>query len=635
MSEHVLMWCRWSLFYPALAALAALGVASLFPVDIAQRNFQDQNRVSSLALPRGVPYLFVSAGADPLAYRFAGYVLHNLGYPAQERAWVVLSRAESDRGRGALELDEGGQLSFVAHTGLGYVPPETLAPYVENGMVLFDTEEVRAEAERRLPLLKTARRGQVIAPFAPATLPWRSPQSLFTPTRIMRMTALLGLVLTLYPLILLRLPVAWRSPGLAAALAGPAAVAAVLWSCSWSQVAPLAAPGGWVFLAWACAGAGLWQTLRTQTELKTSMSVPMGYAGIGVCVVFLSVFLLRSDFDEDTHTHWMIMARSYYALGYHAPDRLVSHIHAATYPFGWAEVMSVCAWVADLPRSSFLELNEGTSLALLVYRTTLALLSLSAVGAAAAFLMLAAPASRLWLAAWALFPALFPVLTGQHVGAESLLLPLMATSMTTVWAGRRAGSAGLLTLGLFLGAVATLVKLEAGFLFALVVLPWTLTPGAAGMLRGSGDKAAALALGAGLVPALLWRLTLSVANTVYVWPTLGSVRAVLAFVAPTYLRCLLVIVKGTDALLLCAALPAATLLRFQRARLRAGSPFVELAVPISIAAACVGLASFYLFSTLPRAWQIDVSYGRLLLLPSWSAVLYCLDGLLPAKPKAA
>ncbi len=52
-----------------------------------------------------------------------------------------------------------------------------------------------------------------------------------------------------------------------------------------------------------------------------------------------------------------------------------------------------------------------------------------------------------------------------------------------------------------------------------------------------------------------------------------------------------------------------------------------LAVPASVFVAAAALGSIYLFTTLPRAWQIEVSYPRLLLLPLFSALLFALETL--------
>ncbi len=607
---------RFGLVQPLAGALGLLALASFFPLRLDQRNFQDLRRAAHLPVPRGVPYIFVSAGDDGPAYRFAGYALHNLAYPRHAALWLHLTGGDP-AGRG-LRLDPQGRL-WRAGTPSA-VDARALAPFA-GGVVLYDDDATRAQAERRLPLLASLAHAHVLAAPGPSFMrrAWRSE---FSPTRVARLTALLGVAACVGAWLSLALPAAW------AWSAAPLATAALLFvALSGAQVLPWRAPGAWPFALWAvCLAALVLRLKRDAGGVPTWPRAPRREAALLVTALGFSaaLFVARLDFDEDAHSHWLLQARSYYDLGRHVPEALRDgHIHAATYPFAYSEALALAAWAADLDTARFFWLDLDTALALLFYRLGIAALAVSTLGLLALHLLHLAPRSGLPLAGVALMVTFFPSFQGRHLAAETLLLPLLAGALLLLASGR----APLVALGLFVGGVGTLVKLEAGLLFAAVVLPWICVRPRAGRV------AALVALGAGLAPTLVWRATLEVGNPVYVAPTLATLGQVLPLAPRVALDCLQVLLRENLAWPLLLALPLATAFSLSR-RASSMPAWRLLVVPASVYVSVALLASIYLFTTLPRTWQIEVSFPRLLLLPLFSALLYALEALAPESEAA-
>jgi hypothetical protein len=71
------------------------------------------------------------------------------------------------------------------------------------------------------------------------------------------------------------------------------------------------------------------------------------------------------------------------------------------------------------------------------------------------------------------------------------------------------------------------------------------------------------------------------------------------------------------------ALPCA--LVFQ---LRAKPRWPALLVPACIAALLVGWIAVFLFSNLPPLTHLELTYSRLIMIPTFSAILYCADALI-------
>ena len=179
-----------------------------------------------------------------------------------------------------------------------------------------------------------------------------------------------------------------------------------------------------------------------------------------------------------------------------------------------------------------------------------------------------------------------------------------------------------MAIALFVAAAASLVKLEAALLLLAVVLPWFIGGEMRRAARGRLMSGFVVLVAAAL-PALIWKLTLPIADTIYTAPAVNF-----SVIVSVYSRAATVLLKNDRFLLFFGALPLAALFNWRRRR-----RWLDLVVPLSVWGACAGLAAIYIFTTLPRMWQIDVSYPRLVLLPAFSALLYCLAVFLPERPR--
>lgn len=611
---------------PAALAGLLLLLASLWPLDVARRNFQDLARTQGLPLENGRPYLLISRGGSERAEAFSVRVLTRLGWPDARASWLVLAPTGQAPAT-ALTLDTQGRL-WGRGGALGL---ETLEPFVAEGVVLFDDEQARQDALLAWPRLAQARRAHVLAPYAPAGFSRRPFANAWSPLRQLRVTALLAAPLLLLTWLRSRLPSLPVVVLLGAS--GLLAVTVLLWLMGLSQVTPLPSPGTWPFVAWALA-AGLAASARQPATASSRPAWPRGAAG-AACLALLSAFvlvhLLRLDLDEDAHAHWALMARAYYGLGHHDPAAVQGHVHSATYPWGYAAVLGLAGWAAAVPQQEFLRISESMGLGLLLYRVGVAGLDLALLGLLAAWLRGAFPGERLWPAGLAVFWAVTPVLRGEHIAAETFLVPLLAGGLLLARLGRQAATPALVTAGLFVAGVGALLKLEGGLLLALAVAPWLLVD-----LQASGGWRRPLpwaALAVGLLPLVQWRLSLPAASPLYDAPSLGSLLQRGAAVAQSYTLCARFLLRQ-GLLLPLLALPVACVLYRTLAGLKRHGGGWSLLVPASILAATLGLPLVYVFSHLPREHQIETSLGRLLFLPVFSAWLYAFDTLAVARAAA-
>ncbi len=172
--------------------------------------------------------------------------------------------------------------------------------------------------------------------------------------------------------------------------------------------------------------------------------------------------------------------------------------------------------------------------------------------------------------------------------------------------------------------MATLVKWEAGLIFAVGVLPWLFALASkAGRLSKSSIVVWPAVTALACLPALIWRATLPIHN-----PFFGSVdiERLLASghqfigLAGTATRMML---DDGRLILFLLVLPCA--LVFQ---LRAKPRWPALLVPACIAALLIGWIAVFLFSNLPPITHLELSYSRLIMIPTFSAILYCADALI-------
>ena len=622
---------RWRTFwtlsagFPIALSLLFLALASVMPLRLDHRNFQAQRRAAALALPRGVPYLFVSLEAGTPARHFALYALPSLAFPSPDTRWLVPQEAAAQEGApGAAVAALDGSVRHSSGARL------ELESYLAHGVVLYESQASRAAMEARVPALQTARLARVIDPPASSPITLRPPSSEFSALRLTRVAAVAGVAACLagamFPLF------AGRSGALlatfaAGAVGGPAVLA---WFLSWAQYLPLRAPGVWPYAAWAASAGALWASLRRRPEpdlLAAFLRAARRHRlllviALGVALGLCSLYLLRLDFDEDAHCHWLLMARSYFLRGRHLPELLQQHVSAASYPFAYGSLLALCGWAAGSTPATFMSISPDTAVAVLAYRVIVGGLDLGLLGALVWLLGLAETGLRYPVAGAAVAFLFLPILQGQHSAADQFLFPLLATAVLFLEGGRRAQRPGAVALGLFLAGLATFVRIEGGILALMTAGPWLLglflDPEGSPRWRRPGPWLAALTLG--LLPTALWKSTLTVANTNFVWPSVEAVMAQATAAPRLWSAAGLVLLREGWLPFLVVALPAAWLWVISReqglARRIQGS-----LVPLATCACVAGFPAIYLFSTTDPGWHLRVSYARLLMVPLFSALV--------------
>jgi hypothetical protein len=221
---------------------------------------------------------------------------------------------------------------------------------------------------------------------------------------------------------------------------------------------------------------------------------------------------------------------------------------------------------------------------------------------------------------------LIPTTAGRHIAAETILFPMLAASIILIATGRRCSVDGLTALGLLVGGMATLIKLEAGLIFAVGVLPWLfpLAASKAGRLSKSSIVVWLAVTALACLPALIWKATLPIHNQFFdpvdIARLLTSARQFAGF-AWAATRMML---DDGRLILFLVALPCA--LMFQ---LRAKPRWPAFLVPGCVAALLIGWIAVFLFSNSPSPLtHLETSYSRLIVIPTFSAILYCADTLI-------
>jgi hypothetical protein len=276
------------------------------------------------------------------------------------------------------------------------------------------------------------------------------------------------------------------------------------------------------------------------------------------------------------------------------------------------------------PIASFLP-GMDSSFAILIYRLLVLALNLSLLLLIAAYLQrLGAEKSALWIPALVILMLLIPTTAGKHIAAETILFPMLAASIILIATGRRCAVDGLTTLGLLVGGMATLVKWEAGLIFVVGVLPWLFPFAAskAGRLSKSSIVVWPAVIALACLPALIWRATLPIDNQFF-----GSVDKARLLASTHQFAGLAAkaahLMLDDGRLILFLLLPCA--LVFQ---LRAKPHWPAALVPACIATLLVGWIAVFLFVNGPPSPYFENSYSRLIMIPTFSAILYCADALI-------
>jgi hypothetical protein len=630
---------------PVLAALLLCTLGSLWPIRFDYRSLQDLHKLEGLGLPQSSGrFLFLSRDNSIESARTATFALKQLAFPDGSVDWGALKEACDGPWTSSffgVDVDGESYLPRTLTSGvLGWIPndgPRDLALVdTREAYVIFDSQATRQAFETRWPFLKQAAH-MIVLPGTMVESSVRRPfVSEFTVTRVARIAAVMGILFAVF-LVLIQLPFLRRAPAVVtAAVATFLAVGINIWLAylmQWISPALVRWTPSLLWLAGLLAALSLHtRASRWRSEEPPWQFNPLSVSGrlaLTFCTIaYALLFLARLDFDGDFFNNWLPQGRFFYLLGRHDPLLIAQQglMQTASYPPGYGIFLSTLMWMTGMnPTASFL-LGMDSSFAILIYRLLVMALNLSLFLLMAAYLKrLGAEKSALWIPALVILMLLIPTTAGKHVAAETILFPLLAASITLIAAGRRCSIDGLTSLGLLVGGMATLVKWEAGLIFAVGVLPW-LFPLAASKVAHLSKSSIVVwptVTAIACLPALIWKATLPIDNQFF--GTVDKARLLASAHQFTGLAGAAARIMLEDGCLILFLLVLPCALLFQ---LRAKPRWPPFLVPTSIAALLIGWIAVFLFSNLPPLTYLETSYPRLIMIPTFSAILYCTDALI-------
>lgn len=631
---------------PLLGTVALLAAGTIWPFRLDHRTLQDLHRVQDAGLPTANAHILFLTRDNSLenskTYQFA---LKLLAFPKGKILWAALAESSNGPWYGdVVAVDSAGIVQpMVESTSnsaklpvFDHVRPEAELLSGEE-YVLYDSTETRSRFEERWPFLREAGRATVLKSAGKeSAFTHRSIKSVFSIARLFRLTALLagGSSLAFVLLWVLPLPQSqrWLAVG-GAIMLGVGLNFGLAYLLQW--LSPKLTHFGPVFVCIGSLIVSLACVLLTSAR-ETSLPWParrgswlvLGYA-LGA---YLFLFLLRHNFDGDFFYNWLPQARNHYLHGEHDPVSVLRDTgttQGATYPPGYGISLSLLFWAMDLdPSTSFL-CSEETSFAILTYRLLIWMLNTALMLLLGSYLAaLNGGRPTLWILGMGLTLLLLPSTAGAHIAAETLLFPLLASAVILIAAGRNLSQGGLTTIGLVVGALATLVKWEGAILFLGGVLPWLLAP----LRQRSGRPtmrellAWAAVLLLALTPVLLWKVTLKVHNDFFspvTWQGFWSGLPRL----PPFVQAALRLTWENGRLVVLLALPLAFL-----ARCAGGSSWSAAVIPVSVYALSIAWVVIFLFANIYPLIYLETSYHRLIMLPTFSAVLYGCEALAILSP---
>lgn len=624
---------------PFLAAIALCAFASIWPLRLDARALQDLNKVQSLGLPKSSgEFAFFSRDNSIESARIATFGLRHLAFPNGSVFWAALKeQCNGPWSAGFSAVDSSGNAFVVSGGSDGEwqwssatEPSSKLQTRIAGSFVVYDTDQTRALFEQRWPFLKNCERTVVMTGASAGSVRSRRFANEFTFNRVFRIASIVGSLLAVFFLLTL---LEWPRPvngwlifsvATFLTLGLNISLAYLLQSFS-SRVTHWTPTILWFGLL------GLWLIKRkvgSREDLlfRLPQTRAMQMALVYVVAAYALLFLVRLDFDGDFFNNWLPQGRFHYLLGQHDPLMIIGQgsMQAASYPPGYGIVLSTLMWVSGMnPAESFL-VGTDTSFAILIYRLFIFGLN------AALFVLVFSYARELrpgnpavWIACVAVTLLLIPTTAGKHVASETVLFPMLASSILMIAAGNSLKSSSITGIGLVVGGMSTLIKWEAAVIFALAVLPWVVsalfTPEC--RVTRSTKVRWIVSLGLSLVPVLVWKVSLKIHNDFFVpvtWPRFVSSLPMLPGLAGRSARGLL---DDGRLLLFAVALPCATLLRFSRSKWKA------LPVPLGIGALVVGFVVIFLFANMDPGTYLDTSYSRLTMIPAFGAVVYCTEAL--------
>jgi hypothetical protein len=629
---------------PILATVLLCTLGSLWPIRLDYRSLQDLHKLEGLGLPQSSGrFLFLSRDNSMESARTATFALNQLTFPGGSLDWAALKEAcDGPWTVGFFGVDLDGQSykpRVLASGVLSWIPDDAARKLAladtREAYVIFDSQTTRQAFETRWPFLKQAAHVSVL-PDTVVKYARRPFASEFTVARVVRIAAVMGTFFAVF-LVLIQLPFLKRAPAVvSAAVATFLALGVNIWLAyliQWISPALVRWTPSLLWLFGLLAAFSLYPRARhwRSEEPVWQFSPPSasGRTALTFCLfAYGLLFLARLDFDGDFFNNWLPQGRFFYFLGRHDPSLIAQHglTQAASYPPGYGILLSTVMWMTGMnPTASFLP-GMDSSFAILIYRLLVLALNLSLFLLIAAYLKrLGEEKSAFWIPALVILMLLIPTTAGQHIATETILFPMLAASIILIATGRRCAVDGLTALGLLVGGMATMLKWEAGLTFAVGVLPWLfpLAASKAGRLSKSSIVVWPAVTALTCLPALIWRATLPIDNQFFgsfnIARLLASAHqfAGLAGAAARMMR------DDGRLILFLLALPCALIFQF---RAKPGWP--ALLVPASIAALLIGWIAVFLFSNLDSLTQLETSYSRLIMIPTFSAILYGADALI-------
>jgi hypothetical protein len=641
---------RWHLFVagivgPVLAALLLCTLGSLWPIRLDYRSLQDLHKLEGLGLPQSSGrFLFLSRDNSIESARTATFALTQLAFPAGSVDWAALKEnCDGTWTSGFFGVDLDGQTyrpGTLASGALSWLPDERSRSLAladtQKGYVIFDSEATRQAFETRWPFLKLAAHVSVLPDTQVKSFAHRPVTNEFTVARVVRIAAVMGTLFATF-LVLTELPFLRQAPAVVSAAAATfLALGVNIWLAyllQWTSPALVRWTPSLLWLVGLLAALSFYpRTWHWRSEELPWQFGPLSACGriaLTFCLLaYALLFLARLDFDGDFFDNWLPQGRYFYFLGHHDPSLIAQQglMQAASYPPGYGILLSTVMWMTGMDTTASFLLGMDSSFAILMYRLLILALNLSLFLLITAYLKrLGAEKFALWIPALVIIMLLIPTTAGKHIAAETILFPMLAASIISIAISRRYSVDGLTVIGLLIGGMATLLKWEAGLIFAVGVLPWLFPLGASKAARLS--KSSLIVWPAVIVlaclPTLIWKATLPIDNHFF-----GSVdKARLLASAHQFAGLAGTAARMTLAdgrlILFVFLLPCA--LMFQ---LRAKPRWSALLVPASIATLLIGWIVVFLFSNLPPQTYLETSYGRLIMIPTFSAIMYCADALI-------
>ncbi len=574
--------------------------------------------------------LFVSNDDTWENAHLARYGIDFITFPEGSASWLVFSEGISHGGaRPDYVIDSTGEVARWKR-GSWWPVSEESRPELADAFVLVSSEATRVELSERWPALETRLQNVQVVDPTPDRSFWTWPDWRVTFADVMRLFGAL-----LLPVAALSWVVARRNESdslvtldltliLPVILAGHILLVYGLGFLTEHSVA--VAMGLEIMLACglALASGGLNNARKVLPDLlpKSLRGVTPWLLG---AAIFFTVVILRLDFDGDFYTHWLPAARMHYLEGHHDPEILAARYgvaHQATYPPAIPIMISTLLWIAGVSGENSFALGADSHFSILLYRTLLAALLFSFLGAVAAvFRAVTSEKTLEWLIPALSIPLVLPLFRGVPEAGEVFFTPMLGFSSVLFIAGGALAKDRYVRLGLAMAVFGAFVKNDAILIVPLIVLPWYL---ALVPRSGCGRRAVLADMTVALLaalPVVLWRVDVASAidNFNFMFENIGP-RALLSKWTewpPLLMSAVLTIIRDDEWIILLLGLPAVVLYRILVSR-----RWKELVVPAGIAVYSIGISYMFVFSKSDPLEHLSLAYPRLLSHAVLAGILY-------------